>query len=564
MKKLIKNSNQSTAKFLNCKFDFDDYIRTNNCEFGKYQKFLVCLLCIPGCFLSAFGSMDLVFMSYTPNHICNVNRSDDASVFSNNLDPTKGFDVKQCEYTVNFGNETRNETRKHKCHSWIYDRTYFRETVVTQWNLVCDEAVISRTVLGMLSLAGLFSTVFSYIQDRWGRKTAFLINLTIYLAGNSSSLLATNPLMFAVLKFIGSVTCMWEISYCWGLEFVGPSQRTALTTIFSVTYGLAVMSVALLAYLCGTWVEIGICTTTPFILLYSFVFFVPESPRWLLSQGRVDEALKFIGTMARWENLDVDLVELRYKITGQQKIMDQQHDCLLRKNSESFCSSDDFEIDYSVKKFFASSNLRWKCIVLTFICIISNQLYFAVPYNVENLGGNFYLSYVMQAAVEAPATLLNLFLLNRFGRILPLSLSLILSGIFCLLSWPTQSLGIWGPVISTTIARFFVCIGVAIIEQLGGELFPTVYRGISQGVSNFVLSIVSVSTQYIIYSSHIWNVLPMLIMGTLTLLSGICALFLPETKDRSLPDTVSQAEDQGSVGIVALKSNLNIVTNNYD
>lgn len=549
-------------------FDFDNYLRTTLGEFGRYQQFIVWFLCIPACFLSAYSTLDLVFMSYTPIHVCNVNASVRSHKLSNEMSSRWLMDINnessvnvvagECDYTVYYQNESMNESFKETCRSWTYDRSYFDQTIVTQWNLVCTEALTARTILSLLNLATLFAALYSYIQDRWGRKRAFLLNLTIFLVGSCSSLLAPTPLTFALLKFVGGITCMWEICYCWALEFVGPSQRTALTTMLSVIYCIATMSLALIAYLCKTWVEIGLCTTAPFVLLYSYGYILPESPRWLLSQGRVDEALEVIKNMARWQNVKIDLVALRDTIVG------RNTDVLLMKKVDQTLSTttsnaaNRVNTALSWKEFFSSNNMLCKTLLLTFISVTGNQLYYAIPYTVENLGANFYLSYVLQAAVEAPATLLNLFLLNRFGRVLPLSLSLFLSGLCCLLTWPMSGFGPWGAVILAVFSRFFVCTGVAITEQLGGELFPTVARGMGLGVSYFVSAAASVSTQYIIYSSHIWDVMPMLIMGSFTICAGVIALFLPETMGKSMPDTVSQAESQGAVGFDAFKEHIRI------
>lgn len=531
------------------KFDLDDFFEAINCEFGSYQIFLVILLCIPTCFIGAYSTVDVVFMAYTPKHLCNFNKSyaNYEHIFA---DPSLSVEIDKCNYTIH----DRNASITHECKSWTYDTTYFDETIVTRWNLVCTQQLTVRSILTLFQLGSLLSIVYSFVQDRWGRKRAFSLNLTIYLMGSFSCLLSTNPVMFTALKFIGSITGMWRIGYVWALEFVGRKHRTTVTTMIGVTFGVAVMSMALIAYLCHSWIEFGLCTTVPFVLLYSYLFIVPESPRWLLAQGRIDQTVKILARMARWQKVKIDLDELRNQISDLK-------DLPIIEKSDSLSDIDVavMESDYSIKKFFASSNLRLKCFLITIIIVASNQLYYAVPFHMENFEANFYLAFLIQAAVETPSTFFNLLLLNRFGRIKPLSIFLFMSGMFCLMSWPAERFGPWGPVTTAAVARFFVCIPMYICEQQGSELFPTVYRGTRQAVSHFFLSIVMLTNQYIIYSSHIWNVLPLLIMGGFTILTAFLALFLPETKNVSLPDSISEAELQSCVGIKTLKNNFKSV-----
>ncbi|KAI8432992.1 hypothetical protein MSG28_013874 [Choristoneura fumiferana] len=56
---------------------------------------------------------------------------------------------------------------------------------------------------------------------------------------------------------------------------------------------------ALLAYAVRDWFHLSLLTSLPFILLYGFFWITPESPRWLVSRGRVAEAEKVLITIAR-------------------------------------------------------------------------------------------------------------------------------------------------------------------------------------------------------------------------------------------------------------------------
>lgn len=62
---------------------------------------------------------------------------------------------------------------------------------------------------------------------------------------------------------------------------------------------------------------------------------------------------------------------------------------------------------------FRGRQLRRKTFLLTIAWVANCIVYVAIAYNVKNLGGNFHVTWVLQSAVEAPATLLNLLIVDR-------------------------------------------------------------------------------------------------------------------------------------------------------
>ena len=66
-----------------------------------------------------------------------------------------------------------------------------------------------------------------------------------------------------------------------------------------MVFALAMALVALVAYLCHTWRQLIICGNGPFIVFMFLWFVVDESPRWLISKGRLEEARIIIEKMAR-------------------------------------------------------------------------------------------------------------------------------------------------------------------------------------------------------------------------------------------------------------------------
>lgn len=52
-------------------------------------------------------------------------------------------------------------------------------------------------------------------------------------------------------------------------------------------------------YLLRHWFTLSLATSVPFVLLFSYYWIIPESPRWLLSKNRIDEAEVIVQRMAK-------------------------------------------------------------------------------------------------------------------------------------------------------------------------------------------------------------------------------------------------------------------------
>merc|ERR1719365_558250 len=86
---------------------------------------------------------------------------------------------------------------------------------------------------------------------------------------------------------------------------MGPAYRTGAGMVICLFFAVALMILAGLSYIFNSWFQLAIVTSVPFTLLFSYWFFVPESPRWLLSTGRIDEAEVVVQKIAKWNKKDV-------------------------------------------------------------------------------------------------------------------------------------------------------------------------------------------------------------------------------------------------------------------
>lgn len=59
------------------------------------------------------------------------------------------------------------------------------------------------------------------------------------------------------------------------------------------------MGLALVTVYVRDWFVLSLVTSVPFLLYFLYIFIMPESPRWLLAKGKLEDALKVLETMAR-------------------------------------------------------------------------------------------------------------------------------------------------------------------------------------------------------------------------------------------------------------------------
>ncbi|CRK20381.1 hypothetical protein BN1708_012846 [Verticillium longisporum] len=149
------------------------------------------------------------------------------------------------------------------------------------------------------SLGAILSLPFiPYVNDRWGRRWSIFGGSTIMILGALLQGFSTHVGMYIVARLIlgfGIPTCIVSGSSLIG-ELSYPKERPVLTSLFNVAYFVGQIMAAGITFGTNTisndyawripsWLQI-----CPSLLQITFVFFLPESPRWLIVNDRIEEA----------------------------------------------------------------------------------------------------------------------------------------------------------------------------------------------------------------------------------------------------------------------------------
>lgn len=95
------------------------------------------------------------------------------------------------------------------------------------------------------------------------------------------------------------------------------------------------------------------------------------------------------------------------------------------------------------------------------------------------------------------------------------------------------------------IGKFLIASSFAIIYNFSAELFPTVIRSFAMGLGAMCARSAGAMTPLISLLDSFDPKIPSIIFAVISIVSGTCVMFLPETLDKPLPQTIQEGETFG-------------------
>ncbi len=165
--------------------------------------------------------------------------------------------------------------------------------VSKEWNL---DATTSQWI-NSANVAGLFfgALAAGWLADRIGRKNVFQITLLVYSLFNGLSAAATGVAILMLLRFLAGLGLGGELPVASTLmsEFSPVKQRGMLVVLLESFWAYGSVLAALIGYLIVPslgWRVAFLIGALPAFYVFVIRRQVPESPRFLVSQGRYQEA----------------------------------------------------------------------------------------------------------------------------------------------------------------------------------------------------------------------------------------------------------------------------------
>ncbi len=163
------------------------------------------------------------------------------------------------------------------------------------------------------------------------------------------------------------------------------------------------------------------------------------------------------------------------------EVSDAQIEDFVRAAEEEFRREKERNADRTtgIHDLFRTPNLRARTLNLWFNWFVNSGTYYGLSLGASNLGGNPYFNFLLAAAVEVPAYVVNLLLLNRplLGRRLLLSGLLLLAGAALLLGVAVPAGGPAAAVVALSmLGKLAITASYGVVYVFSAEQFPTEVR----------------------------------------------------------------------------------------
>ncbi|EJU04230.1 sugar transporter [Dacryopinax primogenitus] len=381
-------------------------------------------------------------------------------------------------------------------------------------------------------LVGAFC--FGLGSDIFGRRWAF--NSTLFITGVFGLVAGSAPNFPAIAVF----AALWSVGVGGNLpvdsavflEFI-PGRNQYLLTILSVYWAFGQLLATLIAWALLTNFScpeaVGSCprsenmgwryfmftmrgiTLVCFVLRF-VVFHLHETPKFLMSRGRDDQAVHVIEKVALYNGSTTSLRSEQLRSLSEKPegpAQDTSATGAVRRRFEKFNAP-------HVRELFKTSQMAWSTGVIVLIWALIGL---AFPLY------NAFLPYLLATRGAQTGTNSTLLKLPKFGRRGALALSTVLTGVFLFASTTAKTqdalLG-WNCAYNFTSNVMY-----AVLYAYTPEVFPAKNRGTGTGIAATANRIFGVMSPIVAMFANLNTPVPVYVSGALFIFAGLLVVLLP-------------------------------------
>ncbi|XP_009594672.1 organic cation/carnitine transporter 4-like [Nicotiana tabacum] len=410
-------------------------------------------------------------------------------------------------------------------------------STVSEFGLICGQKYRVGLVQALFFAGCMIGAgVFGHLSDsKLGRKGSLTIVCILNAIFGCLTAFSSNYWTYTLLRFLsgfstgGTGLCAFVLA----TEPIGQSWRgvAGMSTFYFFSTGIA--SLSAIAYFFQSWRSLYIASSVPALLFIILILpFLHESPRWFLVRGKVDEAMKIMHKIAisNGKHLpDGVILAVDSEVNNDDDALHSQSDTKEALNG-------------SLLDVLKSPLTRFRLFLAVVINFFVSVVYYGLSLNAVNLGTNLYVNVALNAMAEMPAYFLTALLLDKLGR-KPLAMwTMWFSGAFCLAGSLMKGYGAWKIVrmVCGVVGIFFMAGTYNLLYVYSMELFPTVVRNAALGCATQASQMGAILAPLVVV---LGGGVPFAVFAACGIAGGLLVIYLPETLNRPLYDTMAGMEE---------------------
>ena len=433
-----------------------------------------------------------------------------------------------------------------------YDTAVISGTIAQVTQLFQLDTLQQGWYVGCALVGSIVGVLFAGIlSDKLGRKLTMVISAVLFSTSALGCALSADFTQLVIYRIIGGVGIgvVSIVSPLYISEVAVAQYRGRLVSLYQLAVTVGFLGAYLVNYQLLAWAESGTqlsvdwlnkvfitevwrgmlgMETLPAILFFIIIFFIPESPRWLIVRGKELKA--------------VSILEKIYNSITEAKSQLKETKSVLTSETRS-------EWSLLMKPGIFKAVIIGVCIAILGQFMGVNAVLYYGPSIFENAGlsgGDSLFYQVLVGLVNTLTTVLALVIIDKVGRkklvyygVSGMVVSLILIGLYFLFG---DSLGVSSLFLLIFFLFYVFCCAVsicAVVFVLLSEMYPTKVRGLAMSIAGFALWIGT----YLIGQLTPWMLQNLTPAGTFFLFAIMCVPYMlivwklvPETTGKSLEE----------------------------
>ncbi|XP_042886771.1 organic cation transporter protein-like [Penaeus japonicus] len=485
-------------------------------------------------------SMGAAFLTPDLNHSCRL--PPEALVDIQASNETRS----QCTYNIT----SVDKNEEHLCTHWDFDNTTYTNTITSEFELVCEYSFL-RPLFKSIYFLGAFlgSLVNGWLTDRYGRKRMlFLATVVFAIFGNILCWLPNIHAILVVRFFMGVMhpTSIFA-GYSLSMETCEPRHRSIVGILIFLPWSLCIIALGGYGYALRDWRWFAFAVSLPMLLFLPALWFIDESPRWLIVRGRHEDALRVLQRASRWN---------RTKLLPKKELLAFMEDIEAEARGERVNGRPEAQgllgflrrVVKEVTALVSTRKMRDITLSLYANYLVLGMVYFGLSLGGDKFGVDPFVYMALSGIMEIPGSTLTIPLVEKLGR-RPSSVASFFVTAGALLVLGVTPSGIdWLVTTMAMVGKLAISAAFQIVFLHATELFPTEVRVRGLGTCIMMVHIGSMTAPFLVEGlGSIGSWLPLVVFGGASLLAGIVNLRLPETRGEPLQDTVAGLEASSNV-----------------